>query len=123
MFKRVEKTVERYFGVEVTDDGALVVAERQDGRRAGAERYPSGAAGIRALRDHICGFHSRPHVCIHACGSSALAVAVGLMSVPAVEVTMISPRVVEARHTGAEPVSMEPEARAERLARRAEQLF
>jgi len=119
MFERAE----RYFGVEVTDDGALVVAERQDGRRAGAERYPSGTAGISALRDHICGFHSRPHVCIHACGSSALAVAVGLMSVPLVEVTMVSPRAIGPHQIGGEPVSMEPEARAERLARRAEKLF
>src|SRR5476651_279969 len=123
MFKQAEQTAERYFGVEVTEDGALVVAERQDGRRAGTARYPAGAAGVSELRDHICGLQSRPHVCIRACGGAALAVAVGLMSVPKVEVTMVAPRALEMRRAGVEPTTAEAEAFAERLARRAERLF
>lgn len=124
MFKQAEQTAERYFGVEIADGGELVVAERQGGRRAGVARYPSGAVGVTALREHISHLPSRPHVCIHACrGGAALAVAVGLMSVPQVEVTMISPLVIESRHSGAAPASMDPEARAERLAQRAERLF
>ena len=123
MFKQAEQTSERYFGVDVGDDGALVVAERQDGRRAGVTKYPCGTAGVSALRDHICGFQSRPHVCIRACGGAALAVAVGLMSVPKVEVTMVAPRALEMRRTGVEATAAEPEARAERLAQRAEYLF
>jgi hypothetical protein len=117
------QVAERYFGVEIADDGGLVVAERQDGRRACVARYPSGPTGVTALRDHIADLPSRPHVCIQACGGAALAVAVGLMSVPLVEVTMIAPRAIEARRAGVELVSMEPEARAERLAQRAERLF
>ena len=123
MFKQSEQTAERYFGVDVTEDGALVVAERQDGRRAGTARYPAGAAGVSELRDHICGLQSRPHVCIRACGGAALAVAVGLMSVPRVEVTMVAPRALEMRRAGVEPTTAEAEGRAERLAQRAEHLF
>ena len=116
------QTHERYFGVEVAEDGALVVAERQEGKRAGTARYPSGAAGVTALRDHISSLSSRPHVCIRACGGAALAVAVGLMSVPKVEVTMIAPRAMDARRGGVESIAG-PEASAERLAQRAERLF
>jgi hypothetical protein len=121
MFKLSQLPSERYFGVDVGDDGALVVAERQDGRRAGVTKYPCGTAGVSALRDHISGFQSRPHVCIRACGGAALAVAVGLMSVPKVEVTMVAPRALEMRR--AEATAGEPEARAEHLAQRAERLF
>ena len=123
MNARTVQVAERYFGVEIADDGALVVAERQDGRRAGTARYPSGAAGVTALRDHISGLPSRPHVCIRACGSAALAVAIGLMSVPNVEVTMMAPRSIDSSRPGVEAPASGPEADAERLAQRAERLF
>lgn len=123
MVDRKAQIAERYFGVEIAEDGALVVAERQDGRRAGVARYASGAAGVAALRQHIAALPGRPHVCIRACGGAALAAAIGLMSVPLVEVTMIAPRAIESRRAGAEPPSQEPEARAEQLAQRAERLF
>ena len=123
MIDSVRQSEERYFGVDFAADGGLVVAERQDGRRACVGRYPSGPEGVAALRDHIAGLPSRPHVCIQACSGAALAVAVGLMSVPMVEVTMVAPRTVEARRAGTEPVSLTTEAHAERLAQRAERLF
>jgi hypothetical protein len=123
MIDSVRQSDERYFGVDFAADGGLVVAERQDGRRTCVGRYPSGPAGVAALRDHIAGLPSRPHVCIRACGGAALAVAVGLMSVPMVEVTMVAPPAVEARRAGTEPPSTTPEALAEHLALRAERLF
>ena len=114
---------ERYIGVDVADDGELVIAERQDGRRAGTHHFPAGSAGVEALREHIAAQHSRPHVCVRACGAAALAVATGLLSVPRVEVTLVSPKTIEFRRAGAVPVPMNADERAEQLARRAERLF
>ena len=122
MINHTQEPAERYFGVEFADDGELVVAERQDGCRAGTARYPSGPAGVAALCEHMRRQASRPHVCIRACGGAALAVAIGLMSVPNVEVTMMAPRSIDSRRP-VEAVAAGPEADAERLAQRAEKLF
>ena len=120
---RQPQVTERYIGVDVADDGGLVIAERQDGRRAGTHHFPSGSAGVEALREHIAAQHARPHVCVRACGAAALAVATGLLTVPQVEVTLISPRTIEWRRTGADAAPMNADERAEHLARRAERLF
>ena len=120
---RQPQVTERYIGVDVADDGALVIAERQDGRRAGTHHFPSGTAGVSALREHIAAQHSRPHICVRACGAAALAVATGLLSVPRVEVTLVTPKTIETRRAGAAVAPMTADERAEHLARRAERLF
>jgi hypothetical protein len=120
---RRQQVTERYIGVDVADDGELVIAERQDGRRAGSRHFPAGSAGVSALREHIAAQRSRPHVCVRACGAAALAVATGLLTVPQVEVTLISPRTIEWRRPGADAAPMNADERAEHLARRAERLF
>ena len=99
-------TSERYIGVDFAEDGALVVAERQDGRGVGTQHYPAGSAGLAALREHIANQHSRPHICVRSCGAAALAVATGLLSVPRVEVTMVAPHAIEFHRAGAAPTPM-----------------
>jgi len=107
---------EEYFGVEITADGKLVVAHRKDGAALQPRHFPAGAAGARALREHIERQNTHPHVCIRACGGAAIGVATALIPVPGVEVT-----VVAAPAAGEAPAT--PEARAERLAKLAERLF
>ena len=107
---------EDYFGVEITRDGKLVVAHRKDGAALVAKHFPAGAAGARALREHIERQNAHPHVCIRACGGAALGLATALIPVPGVEVTVVAAQAAgEAQAT--------PEARAERLAKLAERLF
>jgi len=108
---------ERYFGVEITADGRLVVAERGQGSRVLTAAFPAGDGGTQALRAHIERESGHPHVCITACGAAALALATALIPVPGVEVTLVSARAIGGETSGA------PEGRAERLARLAERLF
>lgn len=113
----------RYVGVDFGDDGSLVVAERQDGCRAGRHRYGPGPDGIRALRAHLAERPACWHVCVRACGAAALAVVAGLLAVPRVDVTLVAPRSLEMRRPGDVPEALDADERAERLARRAERLF
>jgi hypothetical protein len=120
----VDSHGEHYYGVDIADDGALVIAERMDGKRAVASRYPAGDTGVSALREHLAHDRSRSHVCIRACGTAALATAMGLTALPQVEVTLVTPGAIESplrARRDAAPVS--PEERAQRLARLAERLF
>jgi hypothetical protein len=120
----IESHSEHYYGVDIADDGALVIAERMDGKRAVASRYPAGDTGVSALREHIAHDRSRSHVCIRACGTAALATAMGLTALPQVEVTLVAPGAIESplrARRDAAPVSSEE--RAQRLARLAERLF
>jgi hypothetical protein len=115
---------EHYYGVDIAADGALVIADRMNGKRAVASRYPAGEAGVSALREHIAHDGSRSHVCIRACGAAALATAMGLTTIPQVEVTLVAPRAIESPlRAGRDSATASPEARAERLARLAERLF
>ena len=107
---------ERYFGVDIEPDGSLVVFERANGSSARAARYPAGSAGAQALRRHIADAATHPHVCIRACGAAALTLMAALVPVRGMEVTLVSPRAIEAD-------SAAPAQRAERLARLAERLF
>jgi hypothetical protein len=102
---------ERYFGVEVTPDGKLIVAERGEGRRLASTQFPASPEGTAQLRRHIERESAHPHICIKACGAAALSLAAALVPVPGVEVTMV------AKH--ALPAS----ASADDLARLAERLF
>jgi hypothetical protein len=115
---------EHYYGVDIDDDGVLVIAERMNGKRAIAFRYPAGAAGVSALREHIASDRSPAHVCIRAGGTASLATAMGLTAIPQVEVTLVTPRAIESplrRGRDAAPASREE--LAEQLARLAERLF
>jgi hypothetical protein len=107
---------ERYFGVDIQPDGSLIVYERANGRNESHARYPSGAAGVQALRRRIEHTQSHPHVCIRACGAAALTLMSALVPVRGMEVTLVSPRAIES-------TAADPEQRAERLARFAERLF
>jgi transposase len=110
-------TGERYFGVEITPDGKLIVAERTDGRSLPAARFPAGASGSQALREHIERESAHPHVCIKACGAAALGLATALIPVKGVEVTLVTAQAVHGT------ISANPEERAEQLAKLAELLF
>ncbi len=100
---------ERYFGVEVTADGKLVVAERGDGRPLLTKEFPADATGMAAFRAHLERECAHPHVFIKACGAIALGLATSLIPVPGVEVTLVSAKA--------------PEQNAVQLARLAERLF
>jgi len=111
-------TGEHYFGIEITPDGKLVVAERMDGRPLAAARFSAGAPGAQELREYIERECGHPHICIKACGAAALTLATALIPLRGVEVTLISARSIQG---GAAPAT--PEERAERLAKLAERLF
>jgi hypothetical protein len=114
---------ERCFGIDIAEDGALVVAERLNGKTATTSRFPSGTAGMSALRDHIGTHPSRPRICIRSCGAAALAIAMGLAPLPRAEVTLVAPRAIEASsRAGREPALAGPEERAQRLAHLAARL-
>lgn len=120
----IDSPGEHYYGIDIADDGALVIAERMNGKRAVASRYPAGEIGVSALREHIAHDRSRSHVCIRACGAAALAIATGLTALPRVEVTLVTPRAIESQlRFGRDSTSASPEERAQRLARLAERLF
>jgi len=105
---------ERYFGVEITPEGRLVVAERAQGRPVRTGEFD----GAQALREHIRRESAHPHVCIKACGAAGLSLAAALMPTPGIEVTLVSPKAVVGT-----PDSMQPVERAQQLARLAERLF
>jgi hypothetical protein len=44
---------EHYFGIEITPDGKLVVAERSDGRPLAGARFSAGGPGTQELREYI----------------------------------------------------------------------
>jgi hypothetical protein len=115
---------ERCYGVDIAEDGALVVAEYSNGRTGSAVRYPAGDEGVSAVREHIGRDTARPRICICSCGAVALTVAMGLAPLPRVEVTLVAPRVIEASsRAGRESAPASPEERAQQLARLAERLI
>lgn len=109
-------TGEQYFGVEITPDGRLIVAERSNGGPLPPKCFPAGDSGARALREHIEGERGHPHVCIKACGATALALASALVPVRGVEVTLVAPHALQGEPASAEETAL-------RLARLAERLF
>jgi hypothetical protein len=102
------------YGVDVADDGALVVAKRMDGQAAAPTRFPAGAAGVAVLREHIASGPERRRVCIGSSSAAALAIAMGLAPLPRVEVMLVRTRAIGADSRSA---SASPEERAQRLAR------
>ncbi len=116
--KTAIRSGDRYFGVEITPEGRLIVAERGQGRPAALQEYPAGPQGAQAFRSHVQAVTDHPHVCIRACGAAALTLATSLIPTPGVEVTLVTSQAL----AGA-PAASQPEQRAERLARLAERLF
>ena len=87
---------ETYFGIDIAEDGSLVVAERTNGKPVRITRFPAGQPGTHALRSHIEEEHAHPHVCIKACGATALALATALIPVPGIGVTLVAPKTLQA---------------------------
>jgi hypothetical protein len=115
---------ERYYGVDIAEDGALVVAARPTGSSTAATRYAAGMAGVTALSKQIAQESPHPHVCIHSRGAMALTLAAALIALPGAEVTLIAPHAIERVVRGAQQLAPDqPEERAQRLARLAERLF
>jgi hypothetical protein len=120
--KRASKTTIRldneiYFGVDITPDGRLVVAERMNGQPLGVTEYPAGRPGAEALCSHIEHESAHPHVCIKACGAAGLALATALIPVPGIDVTLVAPRAVQeaTASSSAEPLAVRLARLAERL--------
>jgi hypothetical protein len=112
------------YGIDVADDGTLVVAERLNRTPVTTVRYPAGEDGVSALRERIGRATARPSVCIRSCGAAALAIAMGLAALPVSEVTLVAPRAIEvAARASRETEPASPEDRAQRLARLAERLY
>jgi hypothetical protein len=109
-------SAERYYGVDIAADGALVVAARPAGTGL-ALRYPAGSAGVAALSRTIASESAHPHVCVCSRGGIALTLAIALMALPGAEVTLVRPQAI----ASAAPAT--PEEGALRLARLAERLF
>lgn len=115
---------ERWYGVDIAEDGALVVAARPAGSAACAVRYPAGTAGVTALSQYIAQESAHPHVCIRSRGAIALTLAAALIALPGAEVTLVAPHAIERDVRGGRQIAAEdPEERAQRLARLAERLF
>jgi hypothetical protein len=108
---------ETCFGVDITPDGRLVVAERMNGRPVGVTEFPAGRPGAQALREHIEHQSAHPRVCIKACGAAALGLATALIPVPGIDVTLVAARTVREA-----PAAMSAEEHAVSLARLAERL-
>jgi hypothetical protein len=118
-----EPPAERCYGIDIAEDGALVVAERANGRTGNPVRYPAGEAGVSAVREYIGRDAARPRICVRSCGAAALGIALGLAPLHRVEVTIVAPHVIEASaRAGRESGPLGPEERARRLARLAERL-
>jgi hypothetical protein len=111
------------YGIDIADDGALVVAQRLGGHPGPATRYPAGVAGVSALREHISSQPARPRICIRSCGATGLGIALDLAPLERAEVTLVAPRTIEAAGgAGRELAELDPEERARRLAQLAERL-
>jgi hypothetical protein len=112
------------YGIDVAEDGALVVAERLNKVPVTTVRYPAGEAGVAAVRERIGRATARPSVCVRSCGAAAMAIAMGLAALPSGEVTLVAPRAIEvATRSSREIAPASPEDRAQRLARLAERLY
>jgi hypothetical protein len=112
------------YGIDVAEDGTLVVAARLNKVPVATVRYPAGEAGVFAVRERIGRAAARRSVCIRSCGSAALAIALGLAALPTGEVTLVAPRTIEvAARASRETAPASPEDRAQRLARLAERLY
>ena len=119
-----QSAAERYYGVDIAEDGALVVAARPAGSSAAATRYAAGMAGVTALSKQIAQESAHPHVCIRSCGAIALTLAAALLALPGAEVTIVAPHAIEHVVRSGQPIAPDrPEERAQRLARLAERLF
>lgn len=115
---------ERYYGVDIAADGALVVAARPGGSCDAATRYAAGVEGVAALSRQIAQESAHPHVCIRSRGAIALTLAAALIALPGSEVTLVAPRAIERIARGGQQLAPDqPEERAQRLARLAERLF
>lgn len=115
---------ERWYGVDIAEDGALVVAARPGGSAAPAAHYPPGMEGVAALSEHIAQESAHPHVCIRSRGAMALTLAAALIALPGAEVTLVAPHAIERVVRGGQQLAPDqPEERAQRLARLAERLF
>jgi hypothetical protein len=111
------------YGIDVADDGALVVAQRLSGQPGPAKRYPAGISGVSALREQISSQSARPRICIRSSGARGLDIALGLAPLQRAEITLVAARVIETSgNGGGEPADMGHEERAQRLARLAERL-
>ncbi len=114
---------QRSYGIDVAEDGTLIVAERLNRTPVTTVHYPAGTAGVSALRERVGRDPARPNVCIRSCGAAAMAVAMSLATLPVGEVTLIAPRVIEtSSRPGRETTPTSPEERAQRLACLAERL-
>lgn len=109
---------ERWFGVEITPDGRLVVVERAQCGPVHVAEYPSGKTGARALRQHIERERQHSHVCIKACGAAAIGVTTALAPTLGVEVTLVPAQALRDA-----TVAGSPKETAAHLARLAERLF
>ena len=115
---------ERYYGVDIAEDGALVVAARPAGRAAPVARYPAGAAGVTALSKQIGLESAHSHVCIRSRGAVALSLSMALIALPGAEVTLVAAHAIERTVPGVNAVKAnQPEERAQRLAQLAERMF
>ena len=114
---------ERYYGIDIGADGALLVAARPAGGAAPV-RYPAGADGVTALRSSIAQASGHPHVCICSRGAAALTLAAALLALPGADVTLVAPHAIAAPGRAGQPAARAtPEEGALRLARLAERLF
>ena len=112
------------FGIDVADDGSVVVAERHSHDSEAAVRHAGGESGMCALREHIGRHGARPRVCILSSGAAALAVALGLAGLPGGEIMLVAPLAIQtAGRSGREPAPATPEGRARELARLAGHLY
>lgn len=112
------------YGIDIADDGTVVVAERLNGMAAASSRYSAGEAGVVALREHISGNAARTRVCILSRGAAALAVALGLAPLPHSEIMLVAPRAIESSgRNGRETAAASIDERARRLSRLAEHLY
>jgi hypothetical protein len=114
---------ETCYGVDIAEDGALVVAQCLGEKTTAPGRFPPAPEGVAALREHIGTRSTRPRICIRTGSAAALGIAIGLAQLPRVEVTLVAPRAIAASARASRNAAPESsEQRALRLARLAARL-
>jgi hypothetical protein len=111
------------YGIDIADDGAVVVAEQVNGQPATASRYAAGDPGVLAISEHIARRSPRPRICIRSCGAAAFAVALGLAALPGGEIMLVAPAAMQSAARASREPTATPEERARQLARLAGHLY
>ena len=106
----------QYFGIDLNNDGDVVVAEDIDGSPRVTARYRADHAGISALRRHIGTGRSHRRICVRCADASGLDLGLQLIPISSAEVMFVAPHALQTQGVRTAPPLATAEERAQRLA-------